>query len=120
MRACLTGICLLTVAASGWLGVMFVALHRPGFERGVAISALFVVQSLLALAVANRWLIGRPWTFLAPAGAVGLIWAGGQAILTNLSSSHFEGYALLIGFLLTLQGILTLVTSSSKVHQFGN
>ena len=120
MRTLLSGLCLLTVAASAWLGLMFVVLQRPGFERGVVMSGLFVLQSLLALAVVNRWVSGRAWAFPALAGAAGLIWAGTRAVLANLSGSHFEGYALVIGFLLTLQGILTLLASSSKVHQFGN
>jgi hypothetical protein len=120
VRGLLTGVCLATIAASAWLAVMFLVLRRAGFEQRAAVSALFIVQSLLALAIVNRRVRGRAWLLMAVAGAIGLIWAGSRAILTNLSGSHFEGYALVIGFLLTLQGLLTLVTSSSKVHQFGN
>ena len=127
MRAVLTTVCALTIAASIWLGVMFVVLHRPGFERGLGISALFVLQSLLAVAVIHQRL-GQPWwravTFV---GAVALIWAGTSAVLASLNGPHFEGYAVLIGALVLLQGLLTMLqlitllfSQSSKVHQFGN
>jgi hypothetical protein len=127
MRTVLTAICALAIAASAWLGVMFVVLHRPGWERGAAVSALFVAQSLLASAATNRWLAGFWWRLIASAGAVALAWRGASAVISNLNSSYFEGYALVIGVLLALQGLLTLVhliptlpTPSSKVHQFGN
>ena len=120
MRGLLTALCVATIAASAWLGIMFVVLHRPGFESGALMSTLFIVQSLVALAVVNGWVAARAWPFLAITGAAGLVWAGARAILVNLNGPHFEGYAVVIGILLTLQGLLTLITSSSKVHQFGN
>ena len=120
MRGLLSVVAVLTIAASGWLGLMFLTLHRPGFEQGAAMAALFVLQSLLVLALSNDWLRGGAWWLLASVGALGLIWAGARAIIVNVHSPHFEGYAIVIGFLLTLQGALTLLASSSKVHQFGN
>ncbi len=127
MRTVLTAICALTIAASAWLGVMFVVLHRPGWERGALVAALFAVQSLLAFAATNRWLADFWWRLITSAGAIALAWTGAAAVISNLNSSHFEGYALVIGVLLTVQGLLTLahliptlLTPSSKVHQFGN
>ena len=58
-RHILLKIAAMTIAASAWLGVMFVVLQRPGFERGAAVAGLFVAQSLLALAVANGRLFIR-------------------------------------------------------------
>jgi hypothetical protein len=110
MRLLLNGLCAVTIAASAWLGVMFVVLQRPGFERGAAVAALFAVQSLLAIAVANGWLSGAMWRAVALAGAAGLTWAGTLALIRNLNGPHFEGYALIIGILLILQGLATLLT----------
>ena len=127
MRSVLTAVCALTVAASTWLGVMFVVLHRPGYERGLGISALFVLQSLLAAAVINHWLEQGWWRAITLAGAAALAATGTSTIFSNVNGPHFEGYALVIGALLLLQGVLTilhLITSrlgqSSKVHQLGN
>jgi hypothetical protein len=126
VRPLLNGLCWLTIAASVWLGVMFVALHRPGYEYGAGMAALFVVQSLLAMAVTGPWLTGVSWRMAALPGAAGLAWAGVSAVAQNLSGPHFEGYAVVIGVLLALQGLLTIgsvvtatLASSSKVHQLG-
>jgi hypothetical protein len=127
MRPLLNGLCSLTIAASVWLGVMFVVLHRPGYERGAGMAALFVLQSLLALAVTNQRLTGAWWRMAALLGAAGLTWVGVSAVVSNLTGPHFEGFAVIIGILLVLQGLFTagalvtsLLTPSSKVHQFGN
>jgi hypothetical protein len=127
MRPLLNGLCGLTIAASVWLGVMFVVLHRAGYERGAGMAGLFVLQSLLALAVTNQWLAGVWWRAAVLLGAAGLTWVGVSAVVSNLTGPHFEGFAVIIGALLALQGLFTvgsLITSlwtpSSKVHQFGN
>lgn len=127
MRTLTNLVCAFGVLACGWLAVMFVVLHRLGFERGAAISGLFVLQSLLALAMVNHILQATAWRLVTLAGAAGIIWAGSRAVAVTLAAQHFEGYALLIGIALILQGLLTshqLIPirpgSSSKVHQFGN
>ncbi len=110
----------LTIAASAWLGVMFVALHRPGFERGAGVAALFVLQSVLALLVANGGLSGILWRGLAMTGAVGLAVTGAFLLNRNLNGPHFEGYLLIIGVLLTLQGLTTLlglIVKSAPIRQ---
>jgi hypothetical protein len=120
-------LCGFCIVACGWLAVMFVVLHRPGFERGAAMSSLFILQSLLALATVNRVLTSIAWRLLTLAGAAGIVWAGGAAVVRTLSNPHFEGYVLVIGSALVLQGLLTgaqlipsCFSSSTKVHQFGN
>ena len=127
MRVVLTAVSGVTAAACLWLAVMFVLLHRPGFERGLVLSLLFVSQALLTMAVVNRWLPGRAWRPLILAGAAGVVWGGATAIANALNSPHFEGFSVIIGAALVAQGVLTaghLITtgfaSSSKVHQFGN
>jgi hypothetical protein len=105
----LNGLAALTIAASSWLGVMFFVLHRPGFERGAATALLFILQSLLALAVVNGWVSGTLWRVVAMIGAAMLAVAGAFAVGRTLNGPHFEGYVLVIGVLLTLQGLATLV-----------
>lgn len=127
MRLIVNAVCSFTAAACLWLAVMFVVLHRPGFERGVLMSLLFVAQSLGALAVLNQWVAGALWRAVGLAGAAAIVWSGGNVVAKTLNGPHFEGFALLIGAALVLQGLLTahqLITSgftpSSKVHRFGN
>ena len=127
MRTLTSAVCGFCVVACIWLTLMFVVLQRPGFERGAAMSILFVLQSLLALAVVNGILTSIVWRLLALMGAAGIVWAGGAAVVRVLNNPHFEGFVLVIGSALILQGVLTagqLIPScfspSSKVHQFGN
>jgi len=118
MRVLLNAVCGVTIAASIWLGVMFVVLHRPGFARGALTALLFVVQSLLAIAVANGWLAGLVWRALSLVGAAGLLWFGVRTIAANLSSNHFEGFALIIGILLIGQALTTaLLSKSAPIRQ---
>lgn len=114
MRTLLNVLCGLTIAASAWLGVMFLVLHRPGFERGAGMAGLFVLQSLLAVLVANGGLSGVLWRALTLAGAVGLAVTGAFLVGRDLNGPHFEGYLLVIGVLLTLQGLTTLLSLINK------
>jgi hypothetical protein len=127
MRTLSSVVCACGVVACSWLAVMFIVLHHPGFERGAAMSLLFVLQSLLALATINGLLSSLAWRVLTLVGAAGIVWAGVQAVAGALSNPHFEGFAVLIGSALVLQGLLTAgqlipkcFSSSPKVHQFGN
>ena len=114
MRSLLAGVCCVTIAASCWLATMSWVLHRTGYRQQMGVALLFVAQSLWTLAVLAG-LLPSLWSKLSRIvlvpGAVGLAAAGGRAIkanLTNVSGLHFEGYALVIGALLILQGVLTL------------
>ena len=83
-------------------------------------AALFVLQSLLALLVANGWLPGVVWRRLATTGAVGLAVTGALLVSRNLNGPHFEGYLLVIGVLLTLHGLttlLSLIVKSAPIRQ---
>ena len=127
MRTLANLICAFGVVACGWLAVMFVVLHPPGFELSALMSTLFVLQSLLALATVNGVLRAIAWRVLALAGAAGLVWSGGLAVAASLNAQHFEGYVVVIGIALILQGLLTAwqliptwFSSSPKVQQFGN
>lgn len=127
MRLLLNAVCAFTAAACLWLAFMFVVLHQPGFGRVVLMSLFFAGQSLSALAVLNQWVTGGGWRLVALAGAAAVAWGGGNAVANTLRSPHFEGFALIVGALLVLQGLLTvrhLITRrfppSSKVHLFGN
>ena len=127
VRTLLNVFCAFTVLASCWLAVMSVVLHRPGFERGVSLSLIFIIQSVLTLAITTGLLSALSWRILAVAGAAGIVWGGGAGVTNTLNGPHFEGYALVIGVGLVLQGLLTaghlVITRpavSSKVHEFGN
>ena len=107
MRSLLMGLCFFTLAATTWLGIMEIFLHRPGFVLRICIALLCSFQSLatiLFLIFRDR---GRLRILLGLGG--GFIAIFGISVLVSiLKAAHFEGYVLLIGSALILQGALTI------------
>jgi hypothetical protein len=108
VRTLLAGACCFTIAASGWLAAVALALRRPGYQALAGLALLFILQSLLTLGVMAGKLNRRGARALLAGGATGIVAAGGRAIAVNVTGPHFEGYAVIIGAALVLQGLLTL------------
>lgn len=110
MRILLRLVCGFTILASTWLTTMYFFLQHPGYEQRAAISAGFVLAGLITLASLQ---LARPPAWLqalVAIGAIALIYEGSSAINAVLRpNAHFEGYALVIGAALAVQGVLTLV-----------
>jgi hypothetical protein len=104
----LAGVCGFTIAASGWLAAMALMLRRPDYQVLVGLASLFVLQSLLTIWVIAGKLARKSTRAVLAAGAISLVVAGGRAIAVNLTRPHFEGYAVTIGVVLIIQGLLTL------------
>jgi hypothetical protein len=110
MRLLLRLVCAFTILASTWLTTMYFFLQHPGYEQRAAISVGFALAGLITLASLQ---LARPPAWLqalVALGAIGLIYAGSSTVNAVLRpNAHFEGYALVIGAALALQGVLTLV-----------
>jgi hypothetical protein len=104
-----TGISSISLAASGFLALSYVAFKGPNDLRPLTGLILFVALSALTLVVlaANISLMWTDLLFLA--GAAGLVWLGWSMVERTLSGPHFEGYALVMGGVGIFQGALTLV-----------
>lgn len=107
VKPLLTLMCLFAVAAGTWLGVMEHILKHDGYARREAIAACIATQGLAT--VLCLLLNGRPlFRGLLVAGALGIVGLGISAIVKIMRATHFEGFVLLIGLALILQGALTL------------
>ena len=107
MKGFLLGLCFFTLAATAWLGIMESVLHRPGFALRILWAFFFAGQSLatiLFLILRGR---RRLQILLTLGGGVTAIF-GISAVVSVLRAAHFEGYALLIGSALALQGVFTI------------
>lgn len=105
----LLSLCLLSVLCAGWLCLMELRLQHRGFVSRSSMDSLFLVQALLApLAVLARR--SAQWLRLITYALTGwvLIYAV-TAVYGDLSSPHFEGYALVAGILFITQSIATYV-----------
>jgi len=108
MRASLTWMCVVTVFAGAWLAVMENILRHPGFVGRSALAACIVVQGI---ATVLFLMLHGPTLFriLVLGGAIGAALLGAAAVIRILNAAHFEGFVLVIGVALVVQGILALV-----------
>lgn len=110
LKALLAAVCVFTLLATIYLSLSLAILRPPRVNYVIwsVMATLFAVQSGLTLfsvagpagASRMRWLL--------VAGALALIGIGGWWALSTLSASHFEGYALVLGSAVAVQGLLTL------------
>jgi hypothetical protein len=108
VRTLLASLCCFTIAASGWLATMALALRRPGYQALAGLALFCVLQSVLTIGVMAYKRSGYGARAVLATGAAVIVAAGGRAVFVNVTRSHFEGYALIIGVALVLQGLLTL------------
>ena len=108
MRNVLAALCGFTVLATGYLSLSLLILHPPraDFATWFVMAVLFVLQSVLTLLVlfANGLAGLRN---LAVLGGAGILVSGASMVHSTLNGAHFEGYALILGSVLVLQGLLT-------------
>jgi hypothetical protein len=84
------------------------ALKHAGYEARTAIAVCIAVQGLATLLVLLR--NGRlAIRALVLMGALAVAILGASAIQRILAASHFEGFVLLIGSALIVQGVLTFL-----------
>jgi hypothetical protein len=96
--------------ATAYLTGSMLALQPPraNIRDWLPIAALVAVQGSLTLATivatpGSRW---ARWILVL--GGVAIIWLGASWLRNTLAGAHFEGYAVLLGTALVVQGMLTL------------
>jgi hypothetical protein len=103
-----TVMCFISIAASCYLALSYTILKGLGDIRPLMPLALFVAQGAITLVALNTILPGLSIDLFALAGALGIAWLGYSMVERTLSGPHFEGYALVLGTVGVLQGVLTL------------
>jgi hypothetical protein len=116
MKTTLAAICVLTLLAIGFLSASLLILHPPhaNYSRWFLSAAVFAAQSgltLVALFAAGR--NGLSYAVMIAGAAI--VWIGISAVYGTVSGSHFEGYALVLGTGLVLQGVLTVTVVGSQL-----
>ena len=103
----LVGLCCFTAACGCWLGTMSILLRHGNLLVQESIAGLIVGQALLTLVMLPlRRIAWLRWA--AALGAVAIMWRGASALVSMLRGNHsWEGYILIIAFLLVIQASLT-------------
>lgn len=107
----LAAACVVTVAAVAFLTLSVVVLQPPGGPGSgwAALATLLCAQSFLTLFVVLARPSG-PWPrLLSSAGGAAILWLGASWVRASLVAPHFEGYALLLGSIVAVQGAITVL-----------
>jgi len=108
LKTALVTLAALTLLAVAYLTASVLVLRPPraNLSAWLPLAALLVTQCVLtfvAVSSAVAWL-----RVLVAAGGTALIAASMWLVRGTVSSDHFEGYALLLGSMLAVQGALTV------------
>jgi len=109
LKAALAAICILVVVAVGYLTLSVVVLRPPRINYSAWIGVASVVLVLSGMTLAALTGVAALRAVVIGAGAL-LALLGGWMIQQTVTSTHFEGYALVLGSMLVAQGSLALIT----------
>ena len=111
LKTALAAICVLVILAVGYLSLSVAILHPPrvNYPASLAVAAIIIAQSGVTLAAIWGLTSLRPAVSIVIGGGAALAILGGWMIQQTLASAHFEGYALLLGAMLVVQGSLTVI-----------
>jgi hypothetical protein len=98
-----------SVAAAAFLALSYITLKGAGDLRPLIPLLVFAAGAAITLVALNVLTAGVGVELLATAGACAAVWLGATMVERALASSHFEGYAVLMGAIGFLQGCLTLM-----------
>src|SRR5262249_5714368 len=105
MKSLLAAVSGVTLLACAYLAVSYLVLKGTADLSPLAWLSMFAMPAALTLgAIASD--ASGPWVGgpLVVLGA-GVVWLGAWSIQRTLASSHFEGYALVLGALGVVQGL---------------
>jgi hypothetical protein len=116
VKTALAAICAFTLLATVYLTASLLILRPPraDYQRWAFAASVIVAQgalTLTALRSGNRLRQGsggQGVRYLVAVGGVVIAALGVWSIYGTLSGPHFEGYALVLGFAMVVQGLLTL------------
>ena len=111
LKTALAAICVFTLLATAFLTASLLVLQPPraNYQQWAFVASVIVAQGVLTL-VAVTTSHASAWLRLVVSAAGGVLAVIGVWMVRNtLTRSHFEGYALVLGAMLVVQGGLTLV-----------
>jgi len=109
MKTLLVVISSLTLLATGFLSLSLLILHPPraNYQEWFPMAALFLAQGGLTLFAVTRDASARWIRGLLIAGGIAILSVGALWAYATASAPHFEGYAVVLGSALAVQGALT-------------
>jgi hypothetical protein len=111
MKSALAAMCVIVLMAATYLSLSLAALNPPRavFAAWFSLAAVITAQAVLTLIVVSMQSPAAPLRVAIIAGALMLCGIAAWRVSATLSSSHFEGYNLLLATMLVIQAVLTLI-----------
>ena len=117
VKAALAAICTFTLLATAYLTASLLILHpaRANYQQWAFTASVIAAQGVLTLTALwsgtsiRQAISGRGGRYLVAVGGAIIAALGSSAVYSTLASSHFEGYKLVLGSMLVIQGLLTLI-----------
>jgi hypothetical protein len=113
-RTALALVCAVTIAAACFLALSYVTLNGTADLQPLVGLAVFVGLSAISLVACAAPPSGA-WAVIPIAAGAAIVWVGWSSISHTLSGPRFEGYALVMGALGILQGILTVAVTCARL-----
>jgi len=110
MKTALAAMCVLSLIAVAFLSVSLIVLRPPRANYPVwfTLAAFCAIQGGLTLVALSAGALSTALRVGVLAGGAVLAALGVWMVRGTLTSAHFEGYALVLGSMLVVQGALTL------------
>ena len=111
LKNLLAVVCAATVVATGYLSLSLLVLNPPraNFTVWFELAAVLVAQSLATIVAINMPHPPAALRYAVASGALLLLLIASWRVSGALTTSHFEGYNLLLGAILAVQGVLTFM-----------
>jgi hypothetical protein len=109
VKTALAAICAFTLLATAYLTASLLILRPPraNYQQWTLVAAVVLVQGALTL-LALRTGSPKGLRYAAAAGGAAIAALGASSVYSTVSGPHFEGYALVLGSALIVQGLLAL------------
>lgn len=110
VKTALAAICVFTLAATAYLSASLLILRPPraNYQQWTLVATAILAHGVLTL-LAMRAASAKRLRYAAAGGGIALAALGASSVYSTVSGSHFEGYALVLGSALVVQGLLTLI-----------
>ena len=115
LKTALAAICAFTLLATAFLTASLLILRPPraNYQQWAFVATVIVAQGVLTFSALfaskhPRHFGDRGLRYVALAAGLAMAWIGASWVYNTMSGAHFEGYALVLGCAMVLQGALTL------------
>lgn len=117
VKTALAAVCTFTLLATAYLTASLVILRPPraNYRQWAFTAAIIVAHGTLTL-FALYSAGAKNLRYLVVTGGIVLACMGAVSVYTTLAGAHFEGYALVLGSAMVLQGTLTLLALARLEH----